>query len=76
MIDISDGLGLDLFRVCQASKVGAVIDADLVPVSPAATRLARRTGKTPLEHALGDGEDYELLFTVDARPAKRLRTTR
>ena len=75
VIDISDGLGLDLFRVVRASKVGALIEADRVPVSPAAVRLAKRTKRRPLEHALGDGEDYELLFTIDPRGAKRLEST-
>jgi thiamine-monophosphate kinase len=72
VIDISDGLALDLFRVARASEVGAVIDAGRVPVSRAAKLLAKRTGRTPLDHALGDGEDYELLFTLDGPAARRL----
>ena len=75
MVDVSDGLGLDLFRVCRASKVGAAIDAERVPVSAAAARLARKTKRPPLEHALGDGEDYELLFTMDAAGSRRLERT-
>ncbi|MHB8294696.1 MAG: AIR synthase-related protein, partial [Acidimicrobiales bacterium] len=52
MIDVSDGLALDLSRLAAASGVGAALDA--VPVWPGATE----------EEALGGGEDYELLFAV------------
>lgn len=51
-IDISDGLSLDLFRLCQASKVAAEVDR--VPIVSGAS----------LERALHGGEDYELLFTM------------
>lgn len=74
MIDISDGLAADASHIAQESHAGLVIDADAVPVSDAARELARRSGKTPLEHALHDGEDYELLFTVAAEDACRLLT--
>jgi thiamine-monophosphate kinase len=50
MIDVSDGLGLDLDRLCRASHVGVALDQ--VPVSPGAT----------LEEAMSGGEDYELVF--------------
>ncbi|MHC4252002.1 MAG: thiamine-phosphate kinase [Planctomycetota bacterium] len=73
MMDITDGLALDLSRLAEASGVGAEIEADAVPVSKAAKRLARRseerTGKGALAHALSDGEDYELLIAVDPRRA-------
>jgi thiamine-monophosphate kinase len=64
MIDISDGFALDLARLCEASGVGARVDLSKVPVSAAARKLARRTGLPALEHALFDGEDYELLYTA------------
>lgn len=67
MIDISDGFALDLSRLCEASGVGARVDLSRVPVSAAARRLAKRTGRDPLEHALFDGEDYELLYTARRR---------
>jgi thiamine-monophosphate kinase len=54
MIDISDGLTLDLSRLCAASEVGARIRLDGLPVHPAATEA----------EALGGGEDYELLATL------------
>jgi thiamine-monophosphate kinase len=62
MIDISDGLSRDLRHICRSSGVGAVIRAESVPVHDDAIEM-RRDGRSPLEHALHDGEDYELLFT-------------
>lgn len=67
MMDVSDGLATDLRRLIAASGTGAVIEAARVPVSPAAKRLLDR--RAPLEHALSDGEDFELLFTVSPRKA-------
>ena len=64
-MDISDGLALDLSRLATESGVGAVIEADLVPVSDDARRMAETSGRTPLDHALSDGEDFELLLAVD-----------
>jgi thiamine-monophosphate kinase len=63
MIDISDGLSVDLAHICEESAVGAEVDASHVPVSAALERFAR----DPLSLALNGGEDFELLFTV--RPA-------
>jgi thiamine-monophosphate kinase len=63
MIDLSDGLSRDLAHVCRESGVGAVIEADRVPVHEDAVAM-RRDGHSPLEHALHDGEDHELLVCV------------
>ena len=63
-MDISDGLSTDLLRMCDASHCGAVLDLAEIPVSEQAIQLARSSGKTPVEHALGDGEDFELLLSV------------
>ena len=64
MIDVSDGLGIDLGRLCEASGVGCRVEAERVPVSRAAKRVAKAAGREPLDLALGGGEDFELLFTM------------
>jgi thiamine-monophosphate kinase len=60
MMDISDGLSTDLARLCAMSGVGADIEAARVPIHPDAVRAGGP--RTPLEHALHDGEDFELLL--------------
>jgi thiamine-monophosphate kinase len=70
MLDVSDGLGIDAGRLARASGVSIVLEAGAVPIAPAARALARRDGRTPLDHALADGEDYELLFTTRPRRAR------
>ena len=62
MIDLSDGLSRDLRQICRQSGVGAVIEANSVPIHPDAVTVSR-DGRTPLDHALSDGEDHELLLT-------------
>ncbi len=63
-MDISDGLALDLSRMCRESDVGAVVEDGLVPIAAEAFTMAKNSGKTPLEHAYSDGEDFELLVTM------------
>lgn len=63
MIDLSDGLSRDLRHICDQSEVGAVIDAARVPIHDDARKRSQSDGISALEHALHDGEDYELLFT-------------
>lgn len=63
--DLSDGLAKDLPGLL-GPKLDALVDLGKIPVSEAATKLARNDGKPTLEHALQDGEDYELLFAVRA----------
>ena len=62
-IDVSDGLLLDAWRLCRASRVGLKLDTASIP---------RRTAGTSPEEALNDGEDYELLFAVSKTKAKDL----
>lgn len=63
-MDISDGLSVDLLRMCDASGCGAILELDRIPISQAAQQRATSSGKLPVEHALGDGEDFELLLAV------------
>src|SRR5262249_15415149 len=120
-IDCSDGLSLDLSRLCQASGCGAVLDLERIPIAPAAVELCENAKSTlvqpphpgplpegegedvrvagvevlrapgelplgapvgrpqppnrklsPLDHALSDGEDFELIFAVDLKAAERM----
>ncbi len=73
-IDISDGLSLDLAHILEESGCGAVVRADAVPVSDDARRLAEELpdGSTPLDHALGDGEDFELILAVPPEAARQM----
>ena len=64
MIDVSDGLSVDLAHICEESGVGAEVEAARVPISAALAHMA----VDPLSLALNGGEDFELLFTV--RPEK------
>jgi thiamine-monophosphate kinase len=58
MIDISDGLSIDLARLCRASRVGAVLQENAIPIAS----LNRH--EVELRHALHGGDEYQLLFTV------------
>jgi thiamine-monophosphate kinase len=67
MIDLSDGISSDLIRICRQSGVGAVIDAERIPISDEA-----RTAEDPLSSAINDGEDFELLFTLSKSDCREL----
>lgn len=71
MMDVSDGLAGDLQHILEASRVGAELLRDAIPVRRAAKQRAREIPGAPtaLEAALRDGEDFELLFTVPAAQA-------
>jgi thiamine-monophosphate kinase len=64
MIDISDGLLIDLSRLCNESKVGARIFTENIPLSHRLKKAASCLGISPIKLALSGGEDYELLFTA------------
>jgi thiamine-monophosphate kinase len=70
--DISDGLGVDLLNVFTQSQCGAVLDMEKIPISDAAHELAKRTNQPAIDHAIGDGEDFELLLAVPPKEAKKL----
>jgi thiamine-monophosphate kinase len=70
MIDISDGLAGDVYHICEESRCGAVLRAEAIPISDAARTMA--DSRSPLEHALSDGEDFELAFAVSPADGMRL----
>jgi thiamine-monophosphate kinase len=66
MIDVSDGLAVDLGRLVRASDAGCNIDAAAVPVDPALVSLGEASPDIdPRALALSGGEDFELLFTIE-----------
>jgi thiamine-monophosphate kinase len=71
MMDLSDGLLKDLFRMCDLSGTGFVVDAERVPVH-ADARLEGPGAADPVLRALGDGEDFELLFTAAPAVMRRI----
>jgi thiamine-monophosphate kinase len=83
MMDLSDGLSTDLPRLCEASEVGAILEAAKIPkVSvPKWNKFARSRAVNrshsdlALNLALNGGDDYELLFTVSPARARRLPTS-
>jgi thiamine-monophosphate kinase len=73
-IDVSDGLSLDLSRLLAASGTGAVVRLADVPIHADARRMSLLAGdqKTPLDHALSDGEDFELILAMPPDAAHAL----
>jgi thiamine-monophosphate kinase len=73
-IDISDGLTIDLARLAEESGCGAALELGRVPLAADARLLAeeRGDGSTALDHALADGEDFELILAVPPIEAARL----
>jgi thiamine-monophosphate kinase len=70
MIDVSDGVASDLGHIVESSGVGCVLETGCIPIDGAARSL--HDAISPLDHALHDGEDFELLFTVPAARAAEL----
>lgn len=73
-IDISDGLSLDLARLATASHCGAAVNLQSVPISAAALACAQ-TGPpscSALDHALADGEDFELLLAAPPEAGRQI----
>jgi thiamine-monophosphate kinase len=73
MIDVSDGLAADVNHLCEESGWGAVLRAEAIPIT--ATAQEMKDGRSPLEHALGDGEDFELVFALAPDEARHLLAT-
>ncbi len=64
MIDLSDGLGKDIFHLVEEGSVGFRLDYEAIPISDDAKKMAENDINKSFHRALNDGEDYELLFTV------------
>jgi thiamine-monophosphate kinase len=62
-MDVSDGLAGDLAKLCAASGVSAVIDAQSIPLSAAAATLSAR-GATGIEAIVSGGDDYEIICAI------------
>lgn len=77
MIDVSDGLGLDLSRVMEASGTGCRIQPEAVPADPALETLGAmiEEGRAPFDLAFSGGEDFELLFTCSADVVKSVEAS-
>jgi thiamine-monophosphate kinase len=73
MIDLSDGLSSDLSHILlESGGLGAVLDEMAIPIHSDAQLMSRIDGVSPLEHALDDGEDFELAIAVPPEDAARL----
>jgi thiamine-monophosphate kinase len=70
MIDVSDGLAADVHHICEESHCGAVLRAEGIPIAGAVSQL--KDEKSPLDHALSDGEDFEIVFALSRNDAQRL----
>ncbi|MDF3059406.1 MAG: thiamine-monophosphate kinase [Rariglobus sp.] len=66
LMDLSDGLAKDLHALTPKGATPS-LSRQSIPISAAARTLAKRDNRPALAHALSDGEDFELLFTVAAR---------
>jgi len=73
-MDLSDGLADALRQVAAASDVGLRIDADTLPIDPAARAWWESCGVDPATAVLKGGDDYELLFAVPAKGRAALRS--
>jgi thiamine-monophosphate kinase len=73
MIDLSDGLSSDLGHILEESGgLGASLFAGSIPIHEDARIASTLDGRDPLDHALNDGEDFELCLTLTPADADRL----
>jgi thiamine-monophosphate kinase len=77
-IDISDGLAVDLHRLCRESQVGATVRAESLPTSASFRSLCSRLAKSPSDLVMAGGEDYALLCAISpgVSPPPELACTR
>ena len=72
MMDISDGLFIDLQRLCEASAVGAEVKLENLPMSNAFKQASEQLNLDPITTQLTGGEDYGLLITIKAEDYLRI----
>ncbi|MDW7998994.1 MAG: thiamine-phosphate kinase [Thermodesulfovibrio sp.] len=70
MMDISDGLLIDLHRLCEENNVGAEIYVEKIPIHPAVIKVAEDLNVDPMNFIFSGGEDYELLIISDRQDAQ------
>jgi thiamine-monophosphate kinase len=73
MIDISDGLASEIMHICTQSGLGAQIYEEKIPIDPMTFNRAREFNLDPTTCALSGGEDYELLFTINADDFEKIK---
>jgi thiamine-monophosphate kinase len=66
-MDISDGLAVDLRRICIASRVGAEIDGDAIPIHSQVREIAATAKVQPWAFSLASGGDFQFMTTVPER---------
>jgi len=72
MIDISDGLGSELFHLCTQSELGCVIYEDKLPIDAQSAEVISELQLSIATVIFNGGEDYELLFTVSQEDYKKI----
>lgn len=73
MEDVSDGLAAEVKNICKASKKGAIIFWNKIPVSKKCVKASKKLGKLAQNFALFGGEDYELIATISSQNLKKLQ---
>lgn len=73
MIDVSDGLASEILHLTTQSAVGCSLYEEKIPIDPSTYNMAREFNLDPTLCALSGGEDYELLFTIDASDFSKIK---
>ncbi|SFW50193.1 thiamine-phosphate kinase [Cellulophaga fucicola] len=73
MIDISDGLSSEILHLCEESNVGCNLFEDKIPLDPTVISSCEEFKINSTTVALGGGEDYELLFTIDQKEFPKIK---
>jgi len=73
MIDISDGLSSEVLHICKQSEVGCNIYEEKIPIDPTVINVCEEFKLDVTTVALSGGEDYELLFTIDAADYDKIK---